>query len=153
MKKSLSRGFTLIELLVVVAIIALLAATILSSLGSARSKAKDAKIVSELSSIRAQMELYYSTNGSFGSTNNNCGTGPFASTDPDNASALIKGIAQDINGNATNFNNIGCWANAESWAVQAILSTGNYWCVDSSGRSLSIGVGNVWGNGGVYTCQ
>lgn len=67
------KGFTLIELLVVVAIIGLLAATILASLGQARGKAKLARAQSEISSMRAAAELYASSNatgytGVFGDT-------------------------------------------------------------------------------------
>lgn len=51
-------GFTLLELLVVVAIIAILASVILANLQSARQRANDAKIQSELQAISKAVEVY-----------------------------------------------------------------------------------------------
>ncbi len=60
------RGFTLIELLVVIAIIAMLASVILASLNTARSKARDAKRISDLDQIRTALALYQGNhNGQF----------------------------------------------------------------------------------------
>ena len=59
MKKN-SKGFTLIELLVVIAIIALLSSIILSSLNSARQRARDAERVSDVSQLRIGLQLFYS---------------------------------------------------------------------------------------------
>lgn len=57
------KGFTLIELLVVVSIISLLASTVLASLTSARSKARDAKRKEDIHSIQTALALYYNTYG------------------------------------------------------------------------------------------
>jgi len=64
MKKS--HGFTLIELLVVIAIIGILSSVVLSNLNLARAKAADGSIKANLAGIRAQSEIYYDTNLSFG---------------------------------------------------------------------------------------
>src|ERR1051326_2473974 len=56
------KGFTLIELLVVIAIIGILSAVVLASLSTARTKGKDASVQEEMSSMRAQAELYFSSN-------------------------------------------------------------------------------------------
>ena len=56
-------GFTLIELLVVISIIALLSSIVLTSLNSARAKARDAKKREEIHSIQAALYLYYDANG------------------------------------------------------------------------------------------
>ncbi|MFA6077505.1 MAG: prepilin-type N-terminal cleavage/methylation domain-containing protein [Candidatus Paceibacterota bacterium] len=55
-------GFTLVELLVVIAIIGILSSIVLASLNSARAKARDAKRVGDLGSIRTALVLYYDTN-------------------------------------------------------------------------------------------
>ncbi len=60
-----SKGFTLIELLVVVAIIGILATVVLASLEGARSKARDAKRLSDLKQIQIALEMYYGDNGSY----------------------------------------------------------------------------------------
>ena len=58
MKKFTQGGFTLIELLVVIAIIGILSSVVLASLSTARNKGSDARIQSQLQSMRAQAELY-----------------------------------------------------------------------------------------------
>ncbi len=60
-----NEGFTLIELLVVIAIIGILASIVLVSLGGARNKAKDARVIAEMSQIRATAEMIYSSDGDY----------------------------------------------------------------------------------------
>lgn len=60
-----NRGFTLLELLVVVAIIGLLSAIVISSLEGFRMKARDAKRIADLQSIRKALELYYAAYGTY----------------------------------------------------------------------------------------
>jgi prepilin-type N-terminal cleavage/methylation domain-containing protein len=57
-----TRGFTLIELLVVIAIIALLSSVVLSTLTSARLKAKDARAYAEMSQLSLAIMNYADSN-------------------------------------------------------------------------------------------
>lgn len=60
-----NEAFTLIELLVVISIIGLLSSVVLSSLNSARSKARDAKRISEVRQIKTALALYYDKYGQY----------------------------------------------------------------------------------------
>lgn len=71
---TMKRGFTLIELLVVIAIIALLSTVVLASLNSARTKANDAKVRSDMAQVRTALQFYYDKHGYF-PANPNPGTG------------------------------------------------------------------------------
>ena len=63
--QSFSAGFTLIELLVVIAIIGILSSTVLASLNSARSKARDTRRKADMKQLQLALELYYDSNGSY----------------------------------------------------------------------------------------
>ncbi len=58
-------GFTLIEMLVVIAIIGLLSSTILVGLGTARSRARDARRIADIREIQNGLEAYHSENGMY----------------------------------------------------------------------------------------
>ncbi|MDO8572466.1 MAG: prepilin-type N-terminal cleavage/methylation domain-containing protein [bacterium] len=62
------RGFTLIELLVVISIIGLLSSVVLSSLTSARVKARDSKRIQDIVQLQRALELYYQDNGRYPAT-------------------------------------------------------------------------------------
>ena len=54
-----NKGFTLVELMVVIAIIAILTGILLTEFNPAKSKARDAKRVSDLNQVQLALELYY----------------------------------------------------------------------------------------------
>jgi len=65
------QSFTLIELLVVIAIIGLLSTVVLISLSGVRAKARDARRLSDMKTLRTAIDMYVSDhNGNPFSTNN-----------------------------------------------------------------------------------
>lgn len=59
MKKRFFGGFTLVELMVAVAIIAILTAIITANFSTARAKSRDAKRISDISSIQLALAFYF----------------------------------------------------------------------------------------------
>lgn len=59
------KGFTLIELLVVISIIGLLSSIVMSSISTAKMKARDARRIEDLRQIQIALEMYRNDKGSY----------------------------------------------------------------------------------------
>lgn len=120
------QGFTLIELLVVIAIIGILAGIVLTSLNSARTKAKDASATASLSSMRAEAELSVDSGGNYKDAV--CTTDLAALvTAATNNGATVVCVQNSAAGNVS-----------AGWAAVATLGGGGFFCVDSSGYAGTV---------------
>ena len=161
-------GFTLIELLIVIAIIGVLAAVILASLGSAQKKGTDNKIEQQLTNMKTQALLY---------------TGPVGQSmigDSGHRSSVPLGTAYNLFQDTTTTNSLAKLVNklpagtfvyftvqnmlpsaGGKWIMAAETSYGLY-CVDYIGASKAFigttpttyaGITTPYPNFGSYSCN
>lgn len=117
----MKKGFTLIELLIVIAIIGILASIVLVSLGGARNKAKDARIIADMSQIRSTAEIYLASNGSYQGL---CDSTDISNIASDTASQGGKNYYCQVSSSPFN-----------DYCAEVELNSGKWWCVDSKLRS------------------
>ncbi len=138
MKKT-SNGFTLVEILVVIAIIGILAAIVLASLGTARKKGSDAKIQEQMNSIRNAAESYFTSHSNYGAAGagaTDCATGDMTTDATTGFAALMSSTTWPDSVVPTCVNNSDASTDATAFAAWHVLSDGtSYWCVDSTGVS------------------
>lgn len=135
--KTNKKGFTLIELLVVIAIIGILSGVVLTSLNSARNKAKSARIQTSVSQMRTLAEVNYNGSNydavfSVNTTGSANGNGVLSSN------TQAQQLVTDVNGQggvifvrtANTSGSIMDWAIYGKHSVDT-----NYFCIDSTGKT------------------
>jgi type II secretion system protein G len=131
----IAKGFTLIELLVVIVIIGILATLATVTLGSARSKARDARRVSDVKQIQTAAELYY----------NDAQVYPGTVSVTAGAAMLYNGVTYmaKVPGNATPFDSTCPTAAADSTYIYTTQTNGSsytlIYCLGGTTGSISSG--------------
>lgn len=116
------KGFTLIELLVVIAIIGLLSTLAVVALGSARTKARDSKRLSDLRQLQTALELYYTDRNSY----------------PNPHNSTVLGGSSTACLNASGFGNTGCSSPYMGQVPSDPLDTQNYSYTSADGTTYSV---------------
>jgi len=135
------KGFSLIEVLVVITIIGILASIVLTNLGVARNKAKNTRIMADLSQIR-NMAASIESESDPPAYSSLC-SGNDLNTTPGshNYIAQVFLIREDIrtqlkgSGVLTPGTDISCQTNTDgtSYCVNIALLGGGFYCIDSTG--------------------
>ena len=97
-RKRVEQGFTLVEILIVVVILGILAAIVIPQFTNAGEAARASNLVSQLQSIRSQLELYQIQHaGAYPDLT----VAPTGASDPADPNAIWEWLTQptDINGN------------------------------------------------------
>lgn len=148
----MKKGFTLIEILIVVAIIAILAGSILVGFGPAQRQGRDSRRIADLRQVQNALELYYSKCGYYPGTaqaSSPCGAFQPISSWSDLTSALTGssiGTSQ-IPNDPTNGKNYmyGTDGTGSSYVLGAALEDANNPTLQNSAKGTIFGI-NCSGN-------
>jgi len=138
-----TKGFTLIELLVVIAIIGILSSVVLASLNTARNKGADAAVKSNLANQRAEAEIFYDSQTTATYDGVCALTGANIIGDGVTAAAKATGATYSFGDTIVSSATIAvCHDASGGWAASAPIknpaTSGNIWCVDSTGAAKEI---------------
>lgn len=148
MNKNKKGGFTLIELLVVIAIIGILSGIVLTSLGTARTKARDASAEASMSSMRAEAELGNISDGTY--LADLC-----TASGQGSLTALITAVQGNVTPNTVNcVQNVAAGSRPSAWGASIQLNSARYFCVDSTGYAGELAANPLLtgGTAGNVTC-
>ncbi|MDI6821184.1 MAG: type II secretion system protein [Patescibacteria group bacterium] len=131
------QAFTLIEMLVVIAIIGVLSSVLLTALGPARDKAKDARIIQEINQVRVILETI-GNNGNYSAIPEVSG-GDGSTVDNPDLKVLVKDIYNSGGNLYVRKVNAGrgfiVYSELNVKLGTVAIPVTNYFCVDSIGRS------------------
>ena len=134
-RKQNSNNMVLVVVLIIVgglfliAILGVISSVVLASLNSARVKASDSLIRANMSSLRAEAELYAASNGN-----------SYLGLCHDNKTLdLLKSASKSATGGQSETNYI-CNDDESDYAASMPLKSAGYFCVDNSGKLTTINI-------------
>lgn len=126
-----NKGFTLVELLVVIAIIVTLASIVLVGIQSATKRAKDARVIADMSQLRSQIEIEKDASGRNGLYDFVDGICTAASS----TEVLCEDIRKQVTSTA-GYSFVVDEGDATNWCIRVPLISGaESYCIDAVGKA------------------